>query len=586
MTQSRTSRTLHGISVSSGMLLARSWFKKEIKPVITEGSITLEKIPAEWERLEQALKLSKIQLEKIRLNLERELDAKHAGIFDFYTLLLEDDTLLDAIRTHLETKLVTAEAATSLAIEEYTSLLLAQDDTYMKSRADDIRDVGHRIISNLQGLHDESNALPEFPQPVVLLAKDLTPTETTHLDRRKIAAFVINGGSRTSHTAILARAMGIPAIVAVQEKLDDIPDGTKLELDLDAGTVIVAPDEETEADFERKDARQKVMKAQQASEARQPTETLDGFQASLVANVALPSEAQSVRTQFNVGIGLFRTEFMFIEKGAFISEEEQFEAYRQTAEAIHPYSVIFRTLDIGGDKLLRQLPLSTEINPFMGTRAIRFSLKHPDMFRTQLRAILRASAYGKVRIMFPMISDMGELVQALTYLNEVKAELRSKNIPFNENLDVGCMIEVPSAALLAERLIELVDFFSLGTNDLVQYSMAVDRSNADIAYLYQPAHPAVLRQMKSVVDTALRKGKWVSICGEMAGDPLYTPLLLGMGIQELSMSPVSLTQVHKYIRNIRMYEAEELVQKALQCKDGLEVETLCRERIEQLAISN
>ena len=235
MTQSRTSRTLHGISVSSGMLLARSWFKKEIKPVIAEGSITLEKIPEEWERLEQALKLSKIQLEKIRLNLERELDAKHAGIFDFYTLLLEDETLLDAIRTNLETKLVTAEAATSLAIEEYTSLLLAQDDTYMKSRADDIRDVGHRIISNLQGLDDESNALPDFSQPIILLAKDLTPTETTHLDKKKIAAFVINGGSRTSHTAILARAMGIPAIVAVQEKLDDIPDGTKLELDLNEG---------------------------------------------------------------------------------------------------------------------------------------------------------------------------------------------------------------------------------------------------------------------------------------------------------------------------------------------------------------
>ena len=579
MTQSRSSRTLHGISVSSGMLLAQSWFKKEIKPVIAEGSIAPEKIPAEWERLEQALKLSQIQLEKIRLNLERELDAKHAGIFDFYTLLLEDDTLLDTIRTHLETKLVTAEAATSLAIEEYSSLLLAQDDTYMKSRADDIRDVGLRIISNLQGLYDESYALPDFPQPVVLLAKDLTPTETTHLDKRKIAAFVINGGSRTSHTAILARAMGIPAIVAVQEKLDDIPDGTKLELDLNAGTVIVAPDEETEADFERKDAHQRVMNEQLASEARQPTETLDGYQASLVANVALPLEAQNVRTQYNVGIGLFRTEFMFIEKGAFLSEEEQFEAYRQTAESVLPYSVIFRTLDIGGDKLLSQIPISTEINPFMGTRAIRFSLKHPDMFRTQLRAILRASAFGKVRIMFPMISDMGELEQALNYLKEVKEELKSKNIPFNENLDVGCMIEVPSAALLAERLIELVDFFSLGTNDLVQYSMAVDRSNADIAYLYQPANPAVLRQMKNVVDTALRRGKWVSICGEMAGDPLYTPLLLGMGIQELSMSPVSLAQVHKYIRNIRMYEAEELVREALQCKDGLEVEKLCRERM-------
>ncbi len=586
MTQARSSRTLHGISVSSGMLMAKSWYKKEIKPVIAEGSITTEKIEAEWERLEQALNLSKIQLEKIRLNLERNIDAKHAGIFDFYTLLLEDDTLLDAIRAHLETKLVTAEAATSLAIEEYTSLLLAQDDTYMKSRADDIRDVGLRIISNLQGLYDESNALPDFPQPVILLAKDLTPTETTHLDKRKIAAFVINGGSRTSHTAILARAMGIPAIVAVQEKLDDIPDGTKLELDLNAGTVIVAPDEETEADFERKDAHQKVMNEQLASEARQPTETLDGYQANLVANVALPSEAQSVRTQYNVGIGLFRTEFMFIEKGAFLSEEEQFEAYRQTAESVHPYSVIFRTLDIGGDKLLSQLPLSTEINPFMGTRAIRFSLKHPDIFRTQLRAILRASAFGKVRIMFPMISDIGELEQALNYLQEVKEELHSQGIPFNKNLDVGCMIEVPSAALLAERLIDLVDFFSLGTNDLVQYSMAVDRSNADIAYLYQPANPAVLRQMKNVVDTALRKGKWVSICGEMAGDPLYTPLLLGMGIQELSMSPVSLAQVHKYIRNIRMYEAEELVQKALQCKDGREVETLCRERIEQLAISN
>lgn len=454
------------------------------------------------------------------------------------------------------------------------------EDAYFQERAADVKDVGHRLIVNLNGKSDVSTDI-SGSQPVILLADDLSPSEAAHLDPGRIAAFITCSGSRTSHTAILARALRIPAIVAVQESIDDIPNGTPMALDVSAGTAIVDPDQATLEAYYLRDKRQKQLAQALFNETKQPTETLDGYQASLVANVELPAEALNVKRRYNVGIGLFRTEFLFIDSGKLLTQEEQFEAYRDTARAAYPYSVIFRTLDIGGDKFINQFELPHEINPFMGTRAIRLSLRRPDIFKTQLRAILRASAFGKVRIMFPMISALEELLKAREYLDQVKAELAREGIAFNDDLDVGCMIEVPSAALLAERLVQYVDFFSLGTNDLVQYSMAVDRANPDIAYLYQPAHPTVIRQMKHVVDAASASGKWVSVCGEMAGETLYTPLLLGMGIQELSMSPVALAPVHTLIRSMKMHEAEVLVARALKCNDGREVDELCRQFIKK-----
>lgn len=572
--------TFHGIGVSNGIVIAPALNKKLEKLVIPERSITVSGVQAEMGRLEKAVDASRTQLEQLR-NDVAEKAGSHSEIIDFHLMMLEDEELMGSIQTIMRKRLCGIEKATELAIEQASSVLLAQDDDYMRERAGDILDVGRRLLKNLLGKADDLGEFTGGPQRVILVADDLTPTETAHLDTQKYIGFITRSGSRTSHTAILARALGIPAIVAVQDGLDEISDGTLLAMDSSSGTVIVAPDEATVVSFYKRDERQKMLLAQLVSESHQPTETLDGYQTSLVANVELPSEALNVRKKFNVGIGLFRTEFLFIDKGCYLSEEDQFEAYKSTVQAAYPFSVIFRTLDIGGDKFISQIPTPHEINPFMGTRAIRFSLGRPDLFKTQLRAILRASAYGKVRIMFPMISAIEELEKALDYLKEVKEELTTAGISFNDDLDVGCMIEVPSAALLADKLVKYVDFFSIGTNDLVQYSLAVDRSNPSIAYLYQPAHPAVLRQIRHVVSTAFASGKWVSVCGEMAGETLYTPLLLGMGIHELSMSPMALAPVHKLIRNIKMYEAEELVARALECDNGGEVEKLCREYIKR-----
>lgn len=579
--QNPLSFVLNGIGVSSGIVLARSWNKqKEAKetPKLPNRKISLQEIDSEISRLTKAIETSRKQLDDLQIDVRETLGKEHAQILDFHLMMLDDVDVLDSIQNIMKTDLICVEQATQKAITQACQVMLAQDDEYLKARAEDIDDVGRRIIKNLMGINDSPMPL-YMNEPVVLLAEDISPTEACKLDPKHIAAFIISKGSRTSHVAILARALGIPAIVAVHEPISDIPNGTLMALDVSAGKAFVNPDDATIEHYEKIAERQQFLMAQLESESQQPTETLDGYQACLVANVELPSEALNVKRNFNVGIGLFRTEFLFIDNGRFLSEEEQFEAYKDTAEAAYPFSVIFRTLDLGGDKFITQSQMPQELNPFMGTRAIRYSLQKPDIFKTQLRAILRASAFGKVRVMFPMISAVEELLEALNLLNEVKEDLLREGIMFNENLDVGCMIEVPSAALMAERLIKHVDFFSIGTNDLVQYSLAVDRANADIAYLYQPAHPAVIRQIKHVAETTFSNGKWVSVCGEMAADPLYTPLLLGMGIHELSMSPMSLARVHKLIRCIKMHEAESLVEEALKCNNGDEVNKLCRDFI-------
>ncbi|MBR0459260.1 MAG: phosphoenolpyruvate--protein phosphotransferase [Victivallales bacterium] len=568
-------RLLHGIGVTTGTVVGKCWVRLMHEIVLPERQITPEQIPSEWKRLEEALGLSRGQLEDLYENVRQMMGDDKAEIIEFHLMMLDDEELLQNIRTILEQELCCIEQAVDHAIAAACTTMQSKADPYFQERAEDIRDVGNRILRNLLG--EPVGGIQYSPkEPSVLLTDDLTPTETAHLDLNIVKAIVTRGGSRTSHTAILARALGIPAIVAVQETLDGLADGMEVALDVSRGVVIVNPDEATAAAYRAREEKQKALLAQMLDENRLCPETRDGFQARLVANVELPHEAEQAKRRYNVGVGLFRTEFLFITKGRPLSEEEQFENYRQTAEAVYPRSVIFRTLDIGGDKVLSQLDMPQELNPFMGTRAIRFSLYRPELFKEQLRAILRASAYGKVRVMFPMISTQEELVHAIKYLDEVKLELSRDNIPFNDELDVGCMIEVPSAALLAERLAPMVDFFSIGTNDLVQYSLAVDRGNPAIAYLYQPAHPAVLRQMKHVVDAAYASGKWVSVCGEMAAELLYTPLILGMGIHELSMSPMSLPSVHQLISNIRMQDAEILVAQALECNDGLEVDALCR----------
>lgn len=569
---------LRGTGVSAGLVVGRVVRSHKPSAKLPDFPIQPEQIETELERLRTALRESRQQMESMQQRLAAELSQEHAEIMTFHLMLLEDPNLLTNIDAILRSDLVCIEQATFRAIERFSQEMGQKNNPMLRERAGDIRDVGARILRNLAlpaTLKVEAAPVDDT-EPHVLVAEDIPPSEAAHMDPRLIAAFITAGGSRTSHTAILARALGIPAIVAVPDGLDGLESGAIVALDGETGEIHVNPDRSTIAAFLQETSRQKAWLSSLLAENNQPAETLDGYQTCLVANVELPAEALTVRERYNVGIGLFRTEFLFLNSGKLLNEEEQFEAYKTTAETVYPLSVIFRTLDIGGDKFLSQIEMPHELNPFMGMRAIRFSLHRPDLFRVQLRAMLRASAYGKVRIMFPLISTLDELSHALEHLEEVKQDLRRRRVPFNEKLDVGCMIEVPSAAILAERLVNHVNFFSIGTNDLVQYSLAVDRANPDIAFLYQPPHPAVLRLIRNVVTVACDHGKWVSLCGEMAAEPLYTPLVLGMGIHELSMSPVAIPPIRRLIRRIHMYDAEHLVAEALRCGNADEVEALCR----------
>ncbi len=571
---------LHGTGVSAGLVVGRVVRSQKASPDLPDYPIRPEQVDEEMGRLQAALGESRQQLESLQERLANELSDEHAEILMFHVMLLEDPSLLASIGAILRTELVCVEQATTRAIEQFSQDMARKSNPMLRERADDIRDVGSRILRNLalpasHAAAEAANA-PMAAEPKILVADDIPPSEAAHMDPRQIAAFITAGGSRTSHTAILARALGIPAIVAVPEGVDRLKPGMVVAMDGESGEIHVNPDADTIAAFVQETSLQQAWLSSLLAENNQPAETMDGYQTCLVANVELPSEAMSVRARYNVGIGLFRTEFLFLNSGKLLNEEEQFEAYKTTAETVYPLSVIFRTLDIGGDKFLSQIEMPHELNPFMGMRAIRFSLHRPDLFRVQLRAMLRASAYGKVRIMFPLISTLDELSHALEHLEEVKQDLRRRRLPFNEQLDVGCMIEVPSAAILAERLVNHVNFFSIGTNDLVQYSLAVDRANPDIAFLYQPPHPAVLRLIHNVVKVACSHGKWVSLCGEMAAEPLYTPLVLGMGIHELSMSPLAIPPIRRLVRRIHMYDAENLMAEALRCGNADEVEALCR----------
>ncbi|MGI5923193.1 MAG: phosphoenolpyruvate--protein phosphotransferase [Lentisphaeria bacterium] len=568
--------TLHGTGVSAGLVIGNALWLDNRRCVVPRIKINADQVDAELERLDAACELSKQQLTALQLSVKESLGDDHASIFTGHQHILDDPELRKRIASCIKEELCGVEQACEDVLAEFCAEMAQIDDEYLRERLVDIRDVGERILCNLLGI-DPIQTPEHSGEPRIVVADDIPPSVAARLNPARVAAFITASGSRTSHTAILARALNIPAVVAVREPLSVIRNGTCLALDGASGVIHVGPTQEIISVFKRRNLRQRAWMSQILSESNQPIETLDGYQVRLVANVELPVEAMNVRQRYNVGIGLFRTEFMFINGASLLDEERQFIDYRDTAQAVYPLSVIFRTLDIGGDKFLSELNMPHELNPFMGMRAIRFSLSRVDIFKVQLRAILRASAFGKVRIMFPMISTLDELQQALTVLDEVKNDLRANKVPFNEDLDVGCMIEVPAAALLAERLIQHVDFFSLGTNDLVQYSLAADRSNPDIAYLYQPIHPSVIRMMKHVADVCYANGKWVGICGEMAAEPLYAPLILGMGIHELSMSPVSLAPIRKLVRNIRMFEAEALVAKALQCGSAGEVQKLCRD---------
>ncbi|HEY1170627.1 MAG TPA: phosphoenolpyruvate--protein phosphotransferase [Verrucomicrobiae bacterium] len=566
-------RTFRGIPVSAGVVRGKVLVITTSRDTVPRRSISEANIPDELQRLEQALILTRQEIMGVQQKVADNLGATDANIFDAHLLVLEDPTLLDETTRMMREQLVSVDFAYQQVAEKYAASLESIEDDYLRERAADLRDVKTRVLNNLIGRAPE-DLLGHLNEPCIIIAHDLTPSTTAQLNKKFVIGFATEIGSKTSHTAIMARSLQIPAIVGLPEITNDLINGEYVLLDGYNGVVVLNPTEQTLFEYGQLVRKQLSLQDELIELRDKPAITLDGRKVILSANLETPEDVDNVKLSGAEGVGLYRTEYLFINRDALPSEEDQYAAYHKVATALKGQPVVIRTLDLGGDKFLSSLQIPTEMNPFLGWRAIRFCLQELDVFRVQLRAILRASAVGNVKIMYPMISGVEELRQANALLEECKDQLRAEGKAFDDKLEIGAMIEIPSAALAADSLAKRVQFFSLGTNDLIQYSLAVDRMNEKIAHLYEPSHPAILRLIQMTVEAAHRKGLWVGVCGEMAGDPALVPLLLGLGVDELSAAAPLVPQIKKLIRQIKQSEAEELVRKAFECDSGAEIHAL------------
>ncbi len=561
--------TLRGIPAAPGVAIGKALLFDSEELLVPKRSITEEQIPGEVLRFEEALIQTRHQILGIQRRLAEDMGNEHAEIFNAHLLVLEDQALREEVINGLKTEQLNVETIFNSVIRRHLRAFARTEDEYLRDRTADIDDVRKRILRNLLGRNPD--ILTRVEEPVVVVAHDLSPSETALMHKRHVLAFVTDIGGRTGHTAIMAKSLEIPAVVGVEVVTKRIQKGELVVVDGTHGEVVVDPDPDTIRRYEMEQRRIHEVNRQLLQLKDLPAETLDGHRVMLSANMELPDEIPSVIAHGAVGIGLYRTEFFYLNRTDLPSEEEQFQAYKVVAEQIKPNPVIIRTVDLGGDKFLSPLELPSEMNPFMGWRAIRFSLARPDIFRIQLRAILRASLYGSLKLMYPMISGIEELRRANEILHEVKTELTRDNTPFDPQMEVGAMIEVPSAALTCDLLAREVRFFSIGTNDLIQYALAVDRVNEKIAYLYEPAHPGVVRLVKQIIDAGHHAGLWVGMCGEMAGEPALALLLLGMGLDEFSASPVQIPLVKKVIRSVEYHVAQAIAQEAMTLRTGKEV---------------
>lgn len=557
---------LKGIAASSGITIAKA-FKLETPKVVIEKKTA---DPAqEKEKFEQALEVSKKEIQTIKDKAVGKLSDEELEIFDAHLMVADDPALSSEVISMIDNENVNAEYALDVVAGNYIAMFEALDDEYMRERAADIKDVTTRIKYHILGVQIADLTL--IDEEVIIVAHDLTPSDTAQLDKKFTKGFATEIGGRTSHSAIMARSLEIPAIVGITGVLDEVKQGDVLVLDALKGEVIVNPDAETIAKYEVEAKKYqdevnalKVLK-------NQPTISVDGHKIDLVANIGTPDDVQAVKDNGGEGVGLYRTEFLYMNSQALPTEEDQYEAYKKVLEAMEGKSVVVRTLDIGGDKKLPYLPIPAEMNPFLGYRAIRLCLDRKEIFRTQLRALCRASVYGKLCIMFPMIATLNEFNEAKAIFEEEKAKLIAEGIAVADNIQVGLMIEIPAAAVLAEQFAKVADFFSIGTNDLIQYSMAADRMSEKVAYLYQPFNPSILRLVKMTIDGAHKYGKWCGMCGEMAGEPDAISVLMGLGLDEFSMSATSILRARKIATNISYEEMKEMSEKALACSTAEEV---------------
>ncbi len=569
------STLLSGIAASDGIAMAKAYRLDE--PTLLVERRTIENSEVEVNRFHQMLYKSRTELMLIRENAMQVIGREQAAIFDAHLLVLEDSEFLSSIVEKIKTEKINAEFALQETVTMFVKMFEQSDNVWMRERVIDLIDVKNRLLANLLGVHLPNLSL--IAEDVIIIAKDLSPSDTVQLNPQYVKGFITERGASTSHSAIIARSLNIPVIVGMKEAAHFIEHGDFLIVDGYRGQIHIQPTPELVKQYqsEQRDREEEMRKW--GTFVNKPTMTKDGHQVILGANIVSSDESQNVLLNGAEGIGLFRTEFLFMGRNEMPSEEEQFEIYKNILMEMKGKSVIIRTLDIGGDKFIPYWNRPIENNPFLGYRAIRYSLKEILPFETQLRAILRASVYGNAKIMFPMVSTLSELRAAKQILHKVKQELENRNEKVAEDIEIGIMVEVPVTALMADAFVKEVDFFSIGTNDLIQYTMAADRMNEQVAYLYQPHNPAIFRLIKMVIDAAHKEGKWVSLCGEMAGDQVAIPILLGLGLDELSMNPTSILQARSYIYQLSLSEMKEISQIVLQMESAEDVQKFVQQAI-------
>ncbi|KJJ86074.1 phosphoenolpyruvate-protein phosphotransferase [Candidatus Omnitrophus magneticus] len=561
---------LKGIPAAPGIVIghAHVFGAEDLTP--SEIKIEAENVNAEIEKFKVALIKTKKEITSIENKISVELGVEHGKIFSAHLLVLEDAVLVEEVILRVKKKKRNVEFIFSEVLNSYVKALSEVKDEYLRDRMSDIMDVGKRILRNLMGTTDYR--MEELSEKCIVIAYDLAPSDTAMMHKGRVLGFATDIGGRTSHTAIMAKSLEIPAVVGLDNITHLVKNGDLVILDGIHGVVIVNPTKNFIEKYEREKEKYEHLERDLTELRNLKSETIDGKKVILAGNIELPEDVASVIAHGGEGIGLYRTEYFFMNRQDLPSEEEQFNAYKSVAMRTKPNFVIVRTLDLGGDKFLSQLDIPKEMNPFLGWRAIRFCLARPDIFKTQLRAILRASSYGKFKLMYPLISGVEEFRKANVMLEEVKQELRKKNIPFDEKIPVGAMIEVPSAAMTSDILAKEAAFFSIGTNDLIQYTLAVDRVNEKIAYLYEPTHPAIIHMIKMIIDNGHKENIPVGLCGEMAGDISMIIILLGLGLDEFSTSPIAIPEVKKVFRSIKYSDAQKVAENVLSMKTGKEIQ--------------
>ena len=574
---------ISGIPASPGIVFGKALVLKEEKIVLDTEKIKDDQIDAEVARFYAGREAAVEQLTAIKDRAFQSLGEEKAAIFEGHLMILEDEELEEEIIEYLRSHKVNAGVAASRINDQQVEMLSEIDDEYLKERAGDIRDIGNRLIKNILGMKVVD--LGEIDEEAILVAYDLTPSETAQLNLDKVLGFITDIGGRTSHTSIMARSLELPAIVGTNDVTEKVKNGDYLILDAINNAVYVNPSREDIERLKKLEAQLAEEKAELAKLKDLPALTLDGHRVDVVANIGTIRDCEGADRNGAEGVGLYRTEFLFMDRDQLPSEEEQFIAYKEVVEAMNGRIVILRTMDIGGDKELPYLDLPKEMNPFLGWRAIRIALDRRQILHDQLRAVLRASAFGKLAVMFPMIISVEEIRELKSVIEVLKQELRNEGKAFDENIQIGVMVETPAAAVNARFLAKEVDFFSIGTNDLTQYTLAVDRGNEMISHLYNPLSPAVLNLIKQVIDASHAEGKWTGMCGELAGDEKATLLLLGMGLDEFSMSAISIPRIKKLIRNVNFHDAKELADSALQKPTAVEIEQLVADFLAEKALN-